>query len=281
MERALQAVKGSWAGQLNIAVYDFPRRTESRLTFDENAQCCPVWTPDGEFLVFSNAGQLAWIRSDGGGNKKLDGMPAANRSAVPWSFSPDGKWLAFHRNEPQTGYDLWIAPVKRTGAGMQLGEPQPLLRQPGVQAAPAISPDGRWVAYGSDELGRVEIFVMPFSAQTAPRSTKWQVSNRGASSPVWSRDGSQLFFRGLDRRVMAVSYTIKGDSFLAGKPRPWAEKRMGDVGPIPSFDGAPDGKHIVALLDAEEARPDETHLRVLLNVGDELHRRQAVGGRHN
>ncbi|MBC8164657.1 MAG: PD40 domain-containing protein [Bryobacteraceae bacterium] len=264
-----------WAGQRGIGVYDLTRQTETRLTFDSTPQCCPIWSPDGEYLVFFDAGDLAWISSDGKGNSKPGRLPSPDHTAVPWSFSPDGKWLAFHRSQPPTGYDLWVAPVDRSGDTMKLGPPKVLLRQPGVQAGPAISPDGRWVAYGSDELGRVELFVMPFSPNAGGQTSKWQVTFDGAISPVWSRGGQELFYRGTDRRVMSLSYTTKGDAFLASKPHVWAEKRMGDVGPIPSFDVAGDGKRIVALLDAELARPDETHLRVLLNVDDEMARRKS------
>src|SRR5205823_5184572 len=162
----------SWNGQRNIGIYDLVEKTERRLSFEGN-QCCPVWTPDGRFLVFSDSGQLAWTRSDGSGNNRIDHMAAANQSAIPWTFSADGKWL---------------------------------------------------------------------------------VSEGGAISPVWSPDGSHLFFRGVDRRVMAVSYSTRAGAFIPGKPSVWTEKRMGDVGPVPSFDVGPDGNRIVALLDIEEAK---------------------------
>jgi serine/threonine-protein kinase len=158
---------------------------------------------------------------------------------------------------------------------MRFGQPKVLLRQAGQQIAPAISPDGRWMAYTSDESGRSEVYVTPFAPQGPAPGGKWQVSNDGGAVPRWSPIGRELFYRGPDRRVMAVAYTSKSDSFAAEKPRVWAEKRLANVF-NPSFDVAPDGKHIVGLFDAEEGKPD-TMLRVLLHVDDELRRRAALG----
>jgi len=98
------------------------------------------------------------------------------------------------------------------------------------------------------------------------------VSNGGGLGPIWSRNGRELFYRGLDSRVQVAAYTVKGDSFVAGKPRFWSEKQMADIGLSPSFDVAPDGKRVLALVAAGDAKP-ETILRVLLNVDSELRRR--------
>ncbi len=269
------AFAASFAGQLNIGVYDLVTHKETRMTVDTKAQCCPVWSPDGAYLAFANAGQVALIPSDGSGPMQL--LLPPGRQSVPWTFSPDGQWLAFHRNEPQTGPDLWIAPLRQDGSKMTYGPPKPLLQRPGLQAAPAISPDGRWVAYGSDETGRVELFVMPFFPDGPAPSNRWQVSQEGAMSPVWSRHSAQLFYRGPDRRVMSVAYTTKDGVFLAQEPRVWSSRRLGDVGPMSSFDVTADGQRIAALVDADDARADETHLRLLLHVDQEL--RRGVGGR--
>jgi serine/threonine-protein kinase len=161
---------------------------------------------------------------------------------------------------------------------LRLGQPQPLLQQAGSQFAPAVSPDGRWVAYSSDESGRFEIYVMPFSPQGPARGGKWQVSNEGGLTPSWSGGGRKLFYESLDNRVEAVAYTVKGDSFVAEKPSGWSGKRLQDLGTSSGFDVAPDGKRVLALLDTEDTKP-ETHLRVLLNVDSELRHRTSAGGK--
>ncbi len=260
-------------GRRNIWILELARETMTQLTFDSEPQDFPLWTPDGEFCLFRSGGALAWVRGDGSG--KVERLKS-NRTAVPRSFSPDGRWLALVQDDPDTGVDLWTAPVERTPGALRLGQPQPLLRQAGNQFSPAISPDGRWVAYSSDQSGRHEVYVIPFSPQDPVRGPRSQVSNEGGASPVWSRAGRELFYQALDNHLMAVSYTGKGDSFAPEKPRLWAGKRLSDgLGGSPSFDVAPDGKRVVGIFDAEETKP-ETHLRVLLNVTDELRRRTAA-----
>jgi Tol biopolymer transport system component/predicted Ser/Thr protein kinase len=260
-------------GPRNLWIYNLSRETMTRLTFDPDPESFPTWTPDGEFLAFRSGNMLAWTRSDGSG--KVERLATASRNATPGSFSADGKWLALSQIDPQTALDLWTVPVEQTAGGLRFGQPQPLLQQAGFQGSPAISPDGRWVAYMSDESGRFEIYVMPFSPQGSARGGKWQVSNGGGSNPIWSHSGRELFYENLDRRVQVAAYTVKGGSFLAEESRLWSGKQLADVSLSRSFDVAPDGKRVVALLDAEDAKP-ETSLHVLLNVGDELRRRTGV-----
>ncbi len=260
-----------------IWIYDLVRKRMTQLTSGLEVECCPVWTPNGEYIAFVTKKGITVARSDGTGTMEVMAS-APGISAVPWSFSPDGAWLAFHRNEPQTSYDLWAAPVNLTGGTLRLGRPQPLLTQPGVQAAPTISPDGKWLAYGSNESGNLQLYVIPFSPQTPPRDGKWLVAMDGARSPRWSHDGREIFFRSPDDHLMSVSITAEGNSLRAGTPRQWSPKRLAAIGIQPNFDIAPDGKRVVALLDVEDSRPDETHLRVLLNLNDDLRRRRLMSG---
>jgi len=100
------------------------------------------------------------------------------------------------------------------------------------------------------------------------------VSTDGGRTVRWSPNGDEIFFRAPDDHLMAAAVTAKGNSFQADKPRVWSAKRLANVGISPNFDVAPDGKRIVALFDAEETKPDETHLRILLNVDAELRRQR-------
>lgn len=125
-----------------------------------------------------------------------------------------------------------------------------------------MSAADRWVAYTSDESGRFEIYVMPFSPHSQAAGRKWAVSNEGGTSPRWSPEGRELFYQSYDRHVQAVSYTVRGDTFVAGKPRVWSEIRLGDTGIFPSFDLAPDGKSIMALFPAEDRRGGDARPRV-------------------
>ncbi len=254
-------------GQQNLWVYDLRRETWTRLTSSLSPALLPTWTPDGQFLAFRYGSTLAWTRADGSGG--LERLVDVDSNAGPWSFSADGKWLALWPLQPNS--DLWIAAVDRTPGSLRIKKPQLLLQQAGSKGAPALSPDGRWVAYSSNESGRFEIYVTPFSSTSAAKA-KWPVSNGGGLSPVWSRDGRALFYQSYDQRVEVASYKVNGESFVAEKPRAWSQVRLGDTGIFQAFDVAPDGQRVLALFDAEKAK-SEGSFHVLLNVDDELRRR--------
>ena len=127
------------------------------------------------------------------------------------------------------------------------------------------------MAYASNESGTFEVYVRPFPGPGG----RWQVSAGGGLFPLWSRDGRELLFQTLDTRVMAVGYTAKGDSFAPGKPRVWTETRLrGAVGTGSTYDLAPDGKRLAALVE-DDASSEKlpTHLTFLLHFFDELKRK--------
>jgi len=192
---------------------------------------------------------------------------------TPSWFSSDGKWLVLVLNRTETANDLGIASVDRTANTMHLGAVKTLLLQPGSQLGPSISPDGHWLAYLSDETGRREIFVMPFVSDGPAGSGKFQVSSDGGFAPRWSPAGHELLFLNLNQQVMVVGYVTKVSSFVPGKPRLWSTKRLARVG-ASNFDVAPDGRRLLVILDDQEEKPD-THLRVLINTGDELSQKAA------
>jgi DNA-binding winged helix-turn-helix (wHTH) protein len=119
-------------GKQSLWVYDLRRETWNRLTSGDDPEFLPTWTPDGEFLAFRSGNTLAWTQSDGSG--RVERLPGVSPNAGPWSFSADGKWLAFWPLQP--GSDLWTVPVERTSGVLRLGQPQPLLQQAGSKGAP-------------------------------------------------------------------------------------------------------------------------------------------------
>ena len=254
----------------DIYIHDLARGTTSRLTLTGHGNM-PVWAPNGKHLVFQSAGSLSWLRSDGAGEAQrlLEGPNAG----IPWSFSPDGRRLAYFTVDPRSGFDLWTLPLDLTDPDHpKAGKPELFLRTPANELAPRFSPDGRWIAYRSDESGSNEIYVRPFRAASGG---KWQISSGGGLYPFWAKDGRQLFYETADNRIMVVDYTVDGASLKPGKPRLWSDKQLFYAGSS-NLDLAPDGKHFV-VLEMPETAKSSPRVVFLLNFFDELRRRVPAG----
>ena len=257
------------------------RETLSRLTFDEGSDHDPVWTPDGKWVAFASdrggrAINLYWKRADGTGDAER--LTESSNIQIHRSWSPDGNVLAFHELSSETVWDLWTLPMEEDGAGsLKPGEPTPFLRTPFFELWPAFSPDGRWIAYNSNESGRQEVYVRPFPGPGG----KWQISTAGGRFPTWSRNRKELFYQTGDNRIMAVTYSVEGDSFRAGRPRLWSEGRFTNVSGPRNSDLHPDGKRFAVLKAAKNTEALEvTHVNLILNWFDEVLRRVASAGQN-
>ena len=259
----------------DIYVYDLQRQAMTRLTNDGRSRV-PVWTPDGKYIVFRSSVSgfgIWWIRSDGSGEPQQ--LLAAQNARVPWSFSPDGRRLAGSETSPEGGYDLWTVSLDTSDPDhLKAGNPEPFLRTPANENVPMFSPDGRWIAYRSDESRMDEIYVRPFPGG---QGGKWQISTGGGLYAMWSNNGRELFYETADHRIMVVDYTVSGDSFVPGKPRLWSETQIFYSG-VSNLALAPDGKRFAVFPMPEAAGPDRgsVHVTFLQNFLDEL-RRQIPG----
>lgn len=199
-------------------------------------------------------------------------MEASN--SLPFCFTPDGTRLAYTGAvSTSKQYDVSTVKIESDVSGLRAGKPENFLQTPADEFGPAFSPDGRWLAYSSNESGKYEVYVRAFP----DKGGKWQISNAGGISPVWSRNGHELFFRNEDNRIMVATYGAKTDSFVPEKPRLWSDKRLADLGPTrgTNFDLAPDGKRVAALVPVET--PQQSHVTFLLNFADELQRKVPAG----
>ncbi len=253
----------------DIWVYEWQRDTMTRLTFGPAVSTYPLWSPDGRYILFQASGGMFWTRSDGAG--KPQPLTQSKNTQLPWSFTADGKRLAFDEINPENGFDLWTMPLESDAAGLRAGKPEPFLQSPFNERQGSFSPDGRWLAYASDESGSFQVYVRAFP----DKGGKWQISNSGGVNPVWSHNGRDLFFRTEDNQIRVASYTVKGDSFVADKPRVWSEKRIANVGITANYDLPPDGKRVAALMPTgtPEDQKAQNHLIFLENFFDEVRRR--------
>jgi Tol biopolymer transport system component len=208
---------------------------------------------------------LFWTRADGGGQPQE--LVATKSISFPYSISADGARLAYHEiaGSPQ----IWTVSLEQ-GDRLKAGTPEPYLMTQSANLNAALSPDGRWVAYESNESGRSEIYVRPFPASAT--GGKWQVSNNGGTWPVWPAKGRDILYRS-GNQVMAAAYNATADSFSNGKPRVLAAT----PGATPGFDLAPDGRLLLMMPAAADGMKAEHTLMFVQNFFDELRRRVPVG----
>ena len=237
----------------DIWIFDIQRGTLSRLTPDAAVDTAPVWSPDGQAIAYRSD-------QDGGGLflQPVDGRPTVRLTRVdgpihtPYDFSPDGRQVLFTEFRSYRDQDVAMVDVA-TGAVTSL------LTDPAAELRPQLSPDGRWIAYQSDESGNYEVYVRPFPDTTGPR---WQISSGGGTSPQWMPSGHVLVFDDgahLRRAVLRV----RDGALEPGTPEtfitdpPILRDRLG-----PYLDVAPDGR-ILAISPNRRPAVEPSPLMVL------------------
>jgi dipeptidyl aminopeptidase/acylaminoacyl peptidase len=161
---------------------------------------------------------------------------------------------------------------------LKAGTPELFLKSTVQDRFPSFSPDGRWLAYTSDESGRNEVYVREFPS--AGQGSKWQVSNNGGDHPRWSRTGHELVYQS-SNQLMTASYSVTGNAFMADRPRVWIATLGADLSDIggTDWDLAPDGKRVAVVIpegSAQALQPGHV-IVMLLNFADELRRRVPLG----
>jgi serine/threonine protein kinase/Tol biopolymer transport system component len=236
-------------------IQDTARATFTRLTSGETVgNTFAVWTPDARRIVFRTLTGLRWIDPDGGGGSQA--IPGTSVADIPSSISPDGHTLAFIRQTSESGGDIYALSLE--------GDPQPraVVKTPGYDGGGQFSPDGRWMAYVSNESGQFEVYLRPYPGP----DRKKQVSTQGGTHPKWNRNGKELFYR-VGNKMMVVDVS-PGPDLTLSQPRVLFEQRyaFGSAQTIPNYDVSPDGQRFVMVKDDSASG----RLNIVLNWFEEL-----------
>jgi len=237
--------------------------TVTRLTTEANNYRAE-WMPDGKRVLFySTRGGAAaiWAQpADGSGPAERLGAPGG----VAGVISPDSRFLLYGVTSTQNKRDLWVMPLEGDRT------PRPFLVTPFNELTARVAPDGKWVAYASDESGRLEVYIRPFPGPGPPT----QVSTRGGEQPVWARDGKRLFYVNASR--LMVASLVLGPTLTVG-----ARDSLFEIGPSlymephARYDVAPDGHQFLVVKRNE----DQSEITVALNWIEEVRRRTAPARR--
>ena len=243
---------------VDLWILEPDRVAATRLTFDPSGHQAPIWSPDGKQIMFSwnlkLGAQIYLKNADGSGSAEEVADLGAGLQANTWDWSRDGKYVLVRK-----GNELWYLSWPERVA-------KPLLQAKWTVLNAQFSPDGRWIAYASNETGTMEIYVSPFPSANG----KWQVSSAGGQEPRWRQDGKELFYLSAEGKMMSVALNT-GATFKAEAPVALFQTQRRQ--PISSFavfsyDVSGDGRRFLVITKAGEA--NAAPLSVHLNWASEM-----------
>jgi Tol biopolymer transport system component len=222
----------------DIWLCDTTTAAASRFTFGTADDIFPVWSPDGRRIAWASSRDggfsIYWKSASGAGQDELLLRASGGQLKIPNDWSRDGRFIIYYDVDPKTKRDLWVLPLE--------GDRKPFvfLQTDANEAGAQLSPDGRWMAYASDESGTYEVYVRSFP----DARSKFQVSTRGGVGPQWRRDGKELFYHAPDGKLMAVE--VKGGAaFEMGVPTALFAFRSGSFATIAPFAASGDGQRFL------------------------------------
>ena len=265
--------------QRDIWVYAWERGRLTQLTFDPGNDTVPVWTPDGRRIVFASdrakigVSNLYWVNADGTG--EVTRLTDSPYTQTPGSWDLNSRFLAFTGNLA-TGTAVMILPMEGDGArGSTPGTPTVFLDRKWSQGTPAFSPDGRWIAYHSNEASGAiyDVYVRPFRGPGGP----WRISTTGGRSPRWSTKTHELLYATYlnpttPSKIMTVPYTVAGETFQVEEtPQVWSPTSVQAMSPLnAAYDLHPDGKRIAASPVRDESQVVQDHVVFVFNFAEYL-----------
>jgi eukaryotic-like serine/threonine-protein kinase len=253
----------SHTGSISLWLIDLARGTPSRFTFEKTSDFSPIWSPDGSRIVFSTLRDgppnlYQKVSSSAGNDEALLKTPVAK---ISFDWSRDGRYIIYGVVDPKTSWDLWTLPLDDTS------KPVPFLQTNSDERQAKFSPNGRWIAYMSNEPGTNEVCVRPFPVTPG----KWQVSTAGGEQPRWSRDGKELFYLSADHKLMSVEVNTDGSTFEHRTPTALFGIRVGGIDtPGKYYDVTADGQRFI--LNNLVAEAAYTPITVVLNWTADLKR---------
>ena len=203
----------------DIWLLDLARGIPSRFTFDPASDIHPVWSPDGSHIVFASGRDGTWglYQKSSSGAGSEEAILRSTERKWPNDWSSDGRFILYEQASPNTEWDLWVVPL--------FGDRQPILflQTKFNETNGVFSPDGKWIAYQSDDSDRNQVWVQSFLA-----GSKWQVSSEGGPWPRFRRDGKELFYLAGNGKLMAVDVKANASGLEFSAPKPLFETHMTD-----------------------------------------------------
>jgi eukaryotic-like serine/threonine-protein kinase len=274
-------------GNTEIWIWDFARETLRRLTFAPGMDGLPVWTPDSRRIIFMSdrMGVLNLYSQSADGGGIVERLTTSAAPQWPTAITPNGRWLVgFTR--PATTSDVVFFPLTDSATRPGSAPASSIGSSPTEPLADAqfngslaeFSPDGRYLAYQSDESGRMEVYVRPFPHVDRSR---WQISTDGGSRPVWARSGRELFYLDESSALTGIPVRTSGSTFLPGSPTKLFTTRYVEPNPARHYDVSPDGRRFLMIKNSAEGDPNATpaSMVVVEHWFEELKRRVPTNGK--
>jgi serine/threonine protein kinase len=243
----------------DIWIYDLTRAIRTRFTFDLANDFLAVWSPTGDEIVFASnrGGKNALFKRPADGTSPETLLLATDINIRPSDWSSDGKFIAFFSlGNPMTRTDIWVLPLVGDG------KPYPFLQTEFNEGNPRFSPEGRWLAYSSDESGQTEVYVRPFPGP----GPKWQVSTGGGRLPRWRKDGKEILYLDPENKLMAATVSVSGARFEVSNVQQLFQTSLASFGN--NYDVTADGQRFIIISTPEGH--ETASLNVVVNWDAEM-----------